>query len=177
MVSSPNSGTGFGKSVFWRAAIPFGIAMGVMQLVQGRWLAAAISAAIGGSLFGGWMVWKDRRARRKLPGKGIRATDLNPIRERSKEIAKSSDEAFEASRRALLTTPKLKIVSERRENGELHAKTGMTWRGFGEVLTVRVLATGRSLSRVTIRSEPKLKTTTVDYGKAVENVETFLAHL
>ncbi len=56
------------------------------------------------------------------------------------------------------------------------ARIGMTWKSFGERVTVRVSPDGAG-SKINIASVPLLPTTMVDGGKGVENVETVLKEL
>jgi hypothetical protein len=46
----------------------------------------------------------------------------------------------------------------------------MTWRSFGELVTVRVASIDEAQARITIRSKPATRQK-VDYGKSAENVE------
>ena len=50
-------------------------------------------------------------------------------------------------------------------------KTGMTWRSWGEVIKITINPTSyKNGSEYTIQSSPKLKTTLIDYGKNLHNV-------
>lgn len=67
-------------------------------------------------------------------------------------------------------------MREDRSAGKIDARTGMTWRSFGELVTVRVAKVGDDGARIAIRSEPT-GSQKVDYGKSAENVELFSSHI
>ena len=151
--------------------------MSTFQFAQGRPLAALISGAAGGLSFGLVMAWLNLRGERGLARLGVATDNMDPIQERSVEFAAPADLAFAASRLAMLSLPKVKISRDDPQAGELDGTVGMSTRSFGEILKVRVIRSGASASRISIRSEPRMKTTAVDYGKSVENVETVLKEL
>ena len=99
-----------------------------------------------------------------------------PVQVREVDIDCPVTAAFDASVRALQRIPKLKVVREDPLTHEIDAKVGATFWSFGERLTVRLAGRGDT-TKVTVRSQPRLSTTTVDYGKAVQNVELFARFL
>jgi hypothetical protein len=164
--------------IIWRAAITFGTAMAVLGLSQGfrvgfslHLIATVVAVSAGAALLiRGLLSWFVRRGASRLVQQGIGFTNTEPVQERSVEVALPATAAFEASLSALRVIPKIRVVRENRGAGEIDARTGMTWRSFGELVTIRVLSLGNTQARIGIRSEPAGRQK-VDYGKSGENVE------
>lgn len=85
------------------------------------------------------------------------------------------DKAILAARDAVLSLPKSKLL--RMTGRKFEARTGMTWRTFGEVIVISAEATDSGTSSLSIESRPRYAGTTIDYGKSYENVERIFAHL
>lgn len=62
---------------------------------------------------------------------------------------------------------KMKMVEI--ENGVL-LKSGMTWKSWGEEVKIILKTDNKTVFEYQISSSPKLKTTLVDYGKNLENI-------
>jgi hypothetical protein len=148
--------------------------MAVPHLLHGHYLLAVGAGTASGAIGGISIAWLNGRGARRLARQGIVATNLAPIQERQIDVALSQTAAIDASVRALLRIPKLRIVSEDEATGQINARVGATFESFGEIVTVVLIPVGVGTTRVTIRSEPRVSTTSVDYGKAVQNVETFV---
>ena len=151
--------------------------MAVPRVMHGQYGLAVIFAVVGGAIAGALFAWMNSLAERRLARQGIVATNTEPIQVREVDMSCSSAAAFDASVRALKDIPKLRVVREDPSSHEIDAKVGVTFWSFGERVTVRLTVLGRDSTRVTIRSEPRLSTTTVDWGKAVQNVELFVKSL
>lgn len=129
-----------------------------------------------GSLFGGAMAWTASRSARRLKAQGIDPGNMEPDQDRSVEVVGTLATVHEASRRALLTLNKLKLLKDDSLTGQLDARTGGSWRSFGENITVRITGDGPNAT-VHISTRPRLSTTTTDGGKGVENVGLFVRSL
>jgi hypothetical protein len=70
-----------------------------------------------------------------------------------------------------LTLLNAKVKTFDEKHGLIIAKTGISWKSFGEILFVTVKKDNGNIVRVKIESKPALATTMVDYGKNLENVE------
>jgi hypothetical protein len=162
--------------VFWSTAVPFGLAMAIPRFGHFPILYSVAIATVTGALFGGAMVWMQQRAERRLQDQGIDPSDLSPVQERSEEIDGDLESVYSASRRALQALRKVRLVKDNPVTGELDAKTGMTFNSFGESISVRITGDGPQTT-VHISSRPRLSTTTVDGGKAAENIGLFFQHL
>jgi hypothetical protein len=151
--------------------------MAVPRLFHGQYALAGIFAVVGGAISGALFAWMNSLAERRLARQGITPTNTDPIQVRELEIKCPADAAFDLSIRALQGIPKLRVVRQDSTSHEIDAKVGVTFWSFGESVTVRLEALGRNSTRVIIRSQPRLSTTTVDWGKAAQNVELFVRSL
>jgi hypothetical protein len=163
--------------VFGAVMVGLGLARGFQVGFSLRLILIAVAASAGGALLvGGALTWMSRRGAGSLARQGFSVTNTDPIQERVVDVAFNAAAAFEASLAALQVIPKIRIVKEDRDAGEIDARTRMTWRSFGELVSVRVTKLGDDRSRIRIRSEPTGRQQ-VDYGKSVENVELFLRQI
>jgi hypothetical protein len=167
-----------------RAVLAFGAVMVGLGIAQGfrvgfslRLILTVVAASAGGSLVvAGALTWISRRGAGRLAREGFSVTNTDPIQERLVDVELNAAAAFAASLAALRVIPKIRIVREDRDAGAIDARTRMTWRSFGELVTVRVTRIGDDYARIGIRSEPTGRQQ-VDYGKSVENVELFLKQI
>jgi hypothetical protein len=150
--------------------------MAVLGFLRGiGWLAIIIGFG-GGLLVGGILYLFTRLGNRRLARQGFGAANTDVIQERSVEISLPAAAAFDACLTALKVFPRIRILKENRIGGKIDARTRMTWRSFGELITVKVSNVGDYRARILIRSEPATRQK-VDYGKSVENVELFLRQI
>ena len=85
------------------------------------------------------------------------------------------DKAIQLTHSALLNLPKTKNIAT---NGHrISAKTSMTFRTFGENISITAVLSGADSTELTIESKPRFSGTTLDYGKSYENVERIVANL
>jgi hypothetical protein len=163
--------------VLIKGGILFGMVMGIMHFIL---MQQVVSAIIMGLLYGlffgiGMMlisVWSEKR----LNSLGFTTTNMNPIQQREIYIDQPVPQATKLCREALMTIPKLRILSVDTTSGFISAKVGMTWLSWGESVSVKLLSHSNG-SFVYIHSAPKLRFNIIDSGKGVENVEIFLRTL
>jgi hypothetical protein len=154
-----------------------GTVMGIMHFIL---MQQVVSTVIVGLLYGSFFgivmmlisVWNEKR----LNSLGFTTTNMNPIQQRELYIDQPVPEATELCREALLTIPKLRILSVDIASGFISAKVGMTWFSWGELVSVKLLSHSNG-SFAYIRSAPKLRFNIIDSGKGVENVEIFVLAL
>lgn len=154
------------------AGLPFGIAMGVAFSIQHGSLNAALAGVLSGIPFGALMafyLWRNERRLRKF---GIDATDMSPTQTRTIELSATPTEALERARQALQSIPRLKVASIQESAESLSARTRPGWHCFGEDIAVQVVGRDGGCT-VTVTSTPRVRSTTVDGGKGLENVEYF----
>jgi hypothetical protein len=121
------------------------------------------------------MTKRDQRARAaaglepKSPGEPIEV-------ERILEVNLPAATAFNRALEGIHLLRKSRVSVAEQETGRIDARIGTTWKSFGERVSVEVLPTGATTSRVLIRSKPRLSITIVDYGKNDQNVGVVAGH-
>lgn len=141
--------------------------------LQGTLIMAAISGG-GFLMMGAYLKWLHRR-------------HVDPLRFPNKELAGDihqtrivtidcvPDKAILAARDAVLSLPKSKVV--RMAGRNLEARTGLSFRTYGEVIAISATTAEAGTSKLSIESRPRYSITEIDYGKSYENVERIFAHL
>jgi len=163
--------------VFFATGVPFGVAMMVPGYGRLPLLYTVTKGIVMGAICGAMMVWLRGRAERRLKEQGIEPGTADPVQEASVEVAGSLSVVYEASKRALLSLRKARLTRDEPITGELEGRTGVTWRSFGELISVRITGDGPDAT-VHVTSKPRLSTVTTDLsGKNTENVALFLRHL
>jgi hypothetical protein len=90
---------------------------------------------------------------------------------RNVELRLPYDKTVDLCIESLRLIKKCKIQKEDRSQGKIVARAGMTWRTWGDVISFDFLKIGNDRIQVEVSSRPAVRTTLVDYGKNLENVE------
>ena len=96
---------------------------------------------------------------------------------RSIELQLPYDKAFNLCIESLSLIKKCKIQKENRSQGKIIAKAGMTWKTWGDVISFDMRKIDNNRTQVTVSSRPIVRTTLVDCGKNLENVEKIIRFL
>ena len=116
----------------------------------------------------------DRRTRERegLPTKGL----WDPVAVRQTIVVDAPlAVAFARAVDAVGRVPKASVTNADAHAGFIKGRVRMTQRSWGERLTVRVRGYAQAQSEIEILSEPRMRTTIVDYGKNQRNVDAFVA--
>lgn len=88
------------------------------------------------------------------------------------ELGIEWEKAQHLCRQSLETLKKsYKIDPRTSSSTQIVAITGMTWRSFGEIISLKISRLPNSLIRLDISSKPKFSATTVDWGVNRRNIE------
>src|SRR4030042_3387264 len=96
---------------------------------------------------------------------------------RNVELRVPYDEAFDLCIESLNVVKRSKIQKENRSQGKIVARTGMTWRTWGDVISFAIRNPGNDGIQIEVSSRPALRWTLIDYGKNLENVELIIGFL
>jgi hypothetical protein len=164
--------------IFLRAGIPFGVFMGCLFGYLEGAHKGLIAGITSGLLFGTWMSvifgTVHEVCTKKIYGPG----EVNPKQSKAIESNLPFDSGFEKCVNALGHFG-AKITAQDKAQGRIEAKTGMTWKSFGETISIHLDDLKNGTIKIQISSAPVIKTTIMDYGKGRANVETIaslLAH-
>ncbi len=61
-------------------------------------------------------------------------------------------------------------IQEDLPGGVIKVKTRLSWKSFGEIVEMQITSLGDRETRVHVRSDPRVPSTSLDYGKNVDNV-------
>ena len=70
-----------------------------------------------------------------------------------------------------------RIVLLERDGGHIHARTGLSWRSFGERVNVSITREGDASCVVVLASDSVTPITLVDYGRNSNNLELLIDSL
>ncbi|MFI9507041.1 hypothetical protein [Nocardia sp. NPDC052566] len=133
---------------------------------------AVVAGVVAGLIFGVFMAvvmgsWHVISARRA----GVPDAAYGPVRQHASIVlASDANEAFDAAVRVIEASGA--TVKQRDPvRGRIEARTGLTWKSFGEKLDVTVLPQDQGRCEVRIESRPRVPSTVVDYGKNLQNVQ------
>ncbi len=80
-------------------------------------------------------------------------------------------EAYTLCLRSLETIPNCMLPTQNAAVGRITARTGVSWRSWGDEIAFQLYSEEGTSTRVEITSRPVVRTTLVDFGKNLENVE------
>ena len=112
---------------------------------------------------------------RRMPA-GRRIGALNVHQTRTVELKLPYDHTFDLCLEAVLMRGG-SIHLKNRAQGTILAKTSMNMKSWGNAVSFEINRVGANRTNVNISSKPSQRTTLVDYGSNLENVETIVAFL
>lgn len=155
--------------IFFACGIPFGL--------WGWLIFGARAGVLMGLLFGAGMVfglWGVGALINR--GKPERVRTGGPRHQDTVKLDLDPTQAFERCSSALKAFG-ANIRSADRKSLRIEANTRTTIKSWGERLTLTLIPVSDKATEITVRSVPAWPLTLVDYGKAVENVESIIGHL
>lgn len=96
---------------------------------------------------------------------------------RTVDVPLAYDQAFDLCLASIDTTLNGKITIQDRAAGLIEARTGLTWKSFGEDILFTLRQVDEKQTQIRIASRPIFLITWVDYGKNAENVERIITYL
>ena len=164
--------------LFWKISLPLGlVTFGLLTflytldrgLPHSARMAASTSVAVGAS-FGFFMTVSLGIAN----ALGCRRVGAGPFQgpraHRVLDVGLGLVAAAAAAVRAIEAVGgKIEVMDP--ESGLLRARTGLSWKSFGENLRVNLREVRLGATTIDISSRPRWKSTVVDYGKGFQNVE------
>jgi hypothetical protein len=85
--------------------------------------------------------------------------------------------AFELCTLSLNTIDRCQIRRTDHSQGTIEAKTGISWKTFGDIISFKISPSGTRTTQVEVTSRPTWRTVIVDYGRNLEHVERIAAFL
>ncbi len=161
--------------VFLKTGAAFGLIMGVFFAFQNKNISVgSIGGIISGILFGFTISVITYYSDKKLKTKGIINKSSDVYQYRKITVKKPISELLKTYKEAISSLKKCKIVKD--ENGDITARTGFSWKSFGEIINISAEQTNDKETVIEISSKPSLRTTMADYGKNLENIEALVSY-
>ncbi len=167
-------------NIFLSGGIPFGILMGITTSYQYSPQVGLIGGLISGLIFGFIMYiiigFIHGRAVKKVgDGKFWSETGVHHIR--NIQLTESYDRVFNSCIESLSLIKNCNIKESDRLTGKIIAKAGLNWKTWSDTIIFTIRRTEDGCTHLKLSSRPTARTTIVDFGKNLENVETIILYL
>lgn len=154
---------------FLSTSIPFGFFMGLLFKHVGK--SFLLTAVLFGALFGlamATILWLIQAYHLKKTGNW--GAEVKLINHAEIELSGTKQEVLDRCRRALDEINNCTLLERNLEEGLIRAKAGMTMYTWGDDITIRIEQNGDDRFKVLMTSRPSIRTTLVDYGKNLDNI-------
>jgi len=160
------------RRLFLRAGLPFAIIMALVLMPSHGLVAGCLYGLLAGIAFGLFMSIilgsLHIAAVRRISGGDIDITAVN--HSGTALLAHPLESALDLCAAAVGELKGGHILSRDEAGGTLEARSGKTWKSFGERITFTLADRGDGITEVAFASRPAAGTTVVDYGKNLQNV-------
>ena len=155
------------------SGIPFGFLMGIMSLQMGDNADAIRNGILSGLLFGTFVSYilislNKSLSRKVVSDASMPDFDIHQVRRIV--MGMPYEQAFSQCIQSLKTINRCRIISQSLDNGEIRARAGLNWKTWGDDININ-LTEGKDTTEVEISSRPSARSTLVDFGKNLDNVE------
>lgn len=151
-----------------------GVLFGIRHSFNDGILWGASTTVIAGVVFGGPMslifVTVHKRLVRRISNDTSPET-MGVHHVRRLELSLSYGTTFDVCLEALRSIKGCRVRDSDRSLGSIEAKTGSSWKTLGDSISIVVHEIGKGLVHVKISSEPLLRTTMLDFGRNLDNVQ------
>lgn len=156
--------------LFLAMAIPYTLVMMLFTLNPGL-------ALVSGILYGGAMSLLFGTIQH-LSFRGKKADAEHSVRQsRTLEIDHNIDDTFNLCLEAYTVLKRAVIKKVDRQAATIEVRTGANLRTYGELITIKIAPLDAHTSTVTISSRPRVKSTMIDYGRNLRNVNLLALYL
>jgi len=167
-------------NIFLTGAIPFGLFMGLLNAYLYGLTAGLLSGLISGLILGVLMLFilgflHSRGVKRVRGGNLSAETGTQHIRNAT--LCLPYDQGFDLCIESLKLIKNCTIQVEDRLQGKLIAKAGLNWKTWSDTIAFDIKGTDDNHTQITVSSRPTARTTIVDFGKNLENVERIISFL
>lgn len=166
--------------LFLAMGIPFGILMGIFDSLRYGFFSGLISGLFEGIFFGVFMSLTlgslHSQSVKRMPYENSEES-MGVHHVRNVELRLPYDDVFNICIESLSSIKKFKIQKEDRSQGKIVARTSVSWKTWGDVISFDVCRIDNNRTQVIVSSKPVVRITLVDYGKNLENVERIVEFL
>lgn len=149
-------------------SLRYNIRTGIMAGLTGGTAVGIVLAVIVGFLH--------RRCVQKIAGRGS-DDSMGVHAVRNIDLAFPLDRTFDLCIESLGHVNRSRITQEDRAQGRIEARTGINWKTWGDTISFSLDRLDEERTHVMISSRPTARTTLVDFGKNLGNVQTIVSFL
>ncbi len=155
------------------SGIPFGFLMGIMSFHMGDNAGAIRNGILSGLIFGTLVSYILISLHKSLSRKVVSDAsmpDFNNHQVRRIVMAIPFEQAFSRCIESLKTVNRCRIILQDPDNGEIRARAGLNWKTWGDDINFKLTQETDS-TVVELSSRSSARSTLVDFGKNLDNVE------
>jgi len=165
------------KSLFFKllliSGIPFGFLIGIFSLQREEVLDVILNGILSGLFFGTLvsyiLISLHKSFSRKVETDSFNH-DFGIFQSRRIEIPISYEDTYSLCLQSLNTINRSSVTSQSFNKGEIKARAGLNWKTWGDNVFLKVVKE-EGATIVEISSRPSARSTLVDFGKNLDNVE------
>jgi hypothetical protein len=166
--------------IFLAGGIPFGAFMGILFSSLYGLNAGLPGGLMSGLIFGFLMFiilgYLHSRAVRKISGV-TSVESMGTFQVRNIKMHLPFEGAFDRCIESLGVIRKCRVREQDRSRGKIIAKSSVNWKTWGDTISFEITGAGSEETDVRVSSRPTSRSTIVDYGKNLENVEKIVSFL
>ena len=166
--------------IFLASGIPFGILAAVLFSFLYGINTGLSGGLVSGLLFGSLMFFilgvLHSRAVKKIAG-DTSEESMATCHVRYIELPLPYDKTFDLCIESLELISRCKIYEEERSQGKIVSRSSVNWKTWGDTISFEITGISNESTAVKISSRPTTKSTIVDYGKNLENVNKVVGFL
>ncbi len=159
--------------IFLLSGIPFGFLIGIFSLQREETFDVILNGILSGLVFGTLVSYILISLHKSLSRKVVDDSFNHnfAINQRRRiEIPLSYEDAYRLCLHSLKTISRCSIKSQSPDAGIIKARAGINWKTWGDNVLLK-LVKGEGATIVEISSRPSARSTLVDFGKNLDNVE------
>jgi hypothetical protein len=159
--------------ILFISGIPSGLLFGILGLNKAGISGAIINGVLTGLVFGtlssfiliSLHISLSRKVDTYSP-----VNDFGTCQVRNIHLELPLEQAFALCLRSLRSVENCRVISQDLEEGVIRAKTGLNWKTWGDAITFKLID-GNGETEIIVSSRPAARSTLVDFGKNLDNVE------
>ena len=161
------------------SGIPFGFLIAILSMQREKVFDVILNGILSGLVFGTLVSYLLISLHKSFSRKVVTDSfnhDFGIFQSRRIEIPLSYEDAYRLCLQSLKTISRCSIQSQSHDEGIIKARAGINWKTWGDNVLLK-LVKGEGATIVEISSRPSARSTLVDFGKNLDNVERIKSFL
>jgi hypothetical protein len=155
------------------SGIPFGFLISILSTKNGEISNIILNGILSGMVFGTLVSYILISLHKSLSRKVVTDSfnhDFAIHQKRRIELPISYEDAYSLCLQSLNVINRSSVTSQSINKGEIRARAGLNWKTWGDNVFIKLIK-GEGSTIVEISSMPSARSTLVDFGKNLDNVE------